>query len=1236
MSIKELFYKPLDRSINGVVKADQNDDSTVYQELDEYVVTNELEKHFRAFFDSYSTDLNDPSIANRVGVWISGFFGSGKSHFLKTLSYLLANKVAHDAAGSDKAAVEFFDEDKIRDAMIRADIDKAVSATADVILFNIDSKASSNDEGNPILNVFLRVFNEQLGFSGDHPHIAHMERHLVQKNAYETFKAAFHDASGMDWLEERDGYQFYQDDIEQALSVALSMSKEAANKWFEESEATFSVSVENFCQWVKDYLESQSANHRVLFLADEVGQFIGSDTKLMLTLQTITENLGTICNGRAWIIVTSQADIDAVLGELSSSKANDFSKITGRFKTRLSLSSSNTDEVIQKRLLRKTPEAEAELKAVFTQKGDILKNQITFDRSGPTLKNFEGPESFVNNYPFAPYHFQLVQKVFEEIRKVGATGAHLAYGERSMLDAFQMAAKSVSDKPVGTLVPMHSFYSSVEGFLDTAVKRTIDQAGDNATLDGFDTQILRTLFMIRYVDLVKGTLDNLVTLSIAQIDEDKLALRKRLEESLQRLEKESLITRNGDEFLFLTNEERDITRKIKSTDISSSEENKELSNLIYKDLLTDKNKFRYNVNKSDYSIGRYIDGHTLDGRFEADIRFEVLTPLDVDYAQYSEAGCINKSSEGAGSVLLKLADEKAFFAELRTFLKTNKFIRLNNDASQADLTRILADRGRENQERKKRLRITLEEMLLSADIYALGQVLELSSTALVSRFDDACKYLLENTYTKLSYLKVLQKDPARELSAVLSADDIAQINMDLTGEAGNPQASKDLEQYISLRAAGTERILVSDIIERFSKRPYGWPDAEILLIVGRLAAAGRLTFQLNGGTLGLKDAFEPLNNSRRRREVSVIKKRQTDEKALKQARELTKSLFTSMGPQAEKELFEFYTDHFAEWRRNLQSYKSKVDVGGFPGKAVIESSLLSLERLLSNDDSFDFFKQVVEGKNDYLDLEEVYRDIHDFFSNQQHAWMELQRALRHFDKNKQALNKDAKAKQALAELQQIAANPAPYNLLHKISDLVSTVETVNSAILVEKREHAISRVDEKIAQLDSEITRSGIATADLRNQLLRPLQLIKEELAVETSISHIYMLQSDTAKERQDDALFELERVVTETAQRLERERLAAIKAKQQEREKVESGQNGPSVTTETKPESKPEPEPESEPKPVVVAPKPSVDIEASAVFARACSSIYLESQADIDTFLAALKKDLETAVKLDKRVRIR
>merc|ERR1712138_303319 len=122
--------------------------------------------------------------------------------------------------------------------------------------------------------------------------------------------------------------------------------------------------------------------------------------------------------------------------------------------------------------------------------------------------------------------------------------------------------------------------------------------------------------MIRYVDLVKGTIDNLVTLSLTQIDDDRIAIREQLEATLARLEKESLITRNGDEYQFLTNEERDTTRKIKATEVTSSDENKELSSLIFKDSFRDRNKYRYPVNKTDYSIGRYLDGHTLDGRYQ--------------------------------------------------------------------------------------------------------------------------------------------------------------------------------------------------------------------------------------------------------------------------------------------------------------------------------------------------------------------------------------------------------------------------------------------------------------------------------------------------------------------------------------------------------------------------------------------------------------------------------------------
>jgi hypothetical protein len=358
MKIGDLFTKPINRPINGVIKADQKDAESVWQELDEYVVTKQLTEYFRRFFDAYlaaADNPNDPVLAARMGVWVSGFFGSGKSHFIKILSYLLENlEATNPATGEKKRAAAFFDEHKIKDSMLLADIQRAVRGSADVVLFNIDAKADSKDERDVILQVFLRVFNEKLGFSADAPHIAHMERYLVEKGAYDAFRTAFAQSNGSTWEAERDAVDFLRDDVVHALSVALGQSEESAGQWFDRSRDEYRINIESFAKLVNAYLETRPAGHRIIFLVDEVGQFIGDNTKLMLNLQTITEQLGTATQGRAWVIVTSQEDIDAALGEANKSKSQDFSKIQGRFHTRLSLASSNTDEVIGERLLAKT------------------------------------------------------------------------------------------------------------------------------------------------------------------------------------------------------------------------------------------------------------------------------------------------------------------------------------------------------------------------------------------------------------------------------------------------------------------------------------------------------------------------------------------------------------------------------------------------------------------------------------------------------------------------------------------------------------------------------------------------------------------------------------------------------------------------------------------------------------------------------------------------------------------
>ena len=147
MRVREMFRKPIDREIQGVIGEETN----VSQELDEYVVTRELQKHFADFFSAYKKGILGTT--PKMGVWISGFFGSGKSHFLKILSYLLENKQV-----GDRRALDFFVEDKkIADPMVLADMRLAAETPTDVVLFNIDSKSDTGSKQNKdaIVNVFL-------------------------------------------------------------------------------------------------------------------------------------------------------------------------------------------------------------------------------------------------------------------------------------------------------------------------------------------------------------------------------------------------------------------------------------------------------------------------------------------------------------------------------------------------------------------------------------------------------------------------------------------------------------------------------------------------------------------------------------------------------------------------------------------------------------------------------------------------------------------------------------------------------------------------------------------------------------------------------------------------------------------------------------------------------------------------------------------------------------------------
>ncbi|HOC92741.1 MAG TPA: BREX system P-loop protein BrxC [bacterium] len=1125
MKIKNLFAKDIFRPINGVVKADQRDEEIIYQELSEYVVTRELNQYLHKFFTAYLESIDragDPNVSGKTGVWVSGFFGSGKSHFIKILSYVLSNlSVSNPATGESRNAVSFMEE-RVPDAMLYSDMKRAADTNTDVILFNIDSKADARDGRQSILAVFMKVFNQMQGFSSD-PHIAEMERYLSKKGKLKKFHEAFKDISGSEWKEERDAYLFRQDELIAALSQALGMSEESAKKWFEDAESKFSLTVEGFAKSVKDYLDKAGRDHRIVFLVDEVGQFIGKDGHLMLSLQTITENLGSVCKGKAWVIVTSQEDIDRIIGELRSTEANDFSKIQGRFVTRLSLSSSNTDEVIQARLLEKTEVAKTELATLYETKGDIIKNQLSFTSDGPTLRNFKSTEDFAAIYPFAPYQFQLLQKIFEQIRKVGVTGLHLARGERSMLDAFQTAAKSISDQDTGVLVPLYQFYPSIESFLEGVVKSVIDQAADNPSLEKpFDIQMLQTLFLIRYVDLTKPNVDNLVTLLIDKVDADRLELKRKIQESLQRLEKETLINRSGDNFFFLTNEERDVSREIKGEDVSNSEETKELNEILFEEVFKADGKHRYSANNNPYTYSRLCDGQPYKGKLDNDISIEVITPVSEDYPMYNEAKCVMRSMEDQGRLVIKLWDDADLERELRTFIQTDKYIRKKSGDATESIKSILRSRQDENRERKTRIIEMLNKLISGAEYYAKGNSLQLKASTPAAVLQQGLDYLIQNIYNKLDYIEKQHKDPVAEIKAILTSNDVTQLSIDIAGPtpAVNPKAISEIRDQINLMTIKNAKITLGEITTKLSKAPCGWPEYETAIIIAKLFRAGEITLLMDGSALEPADAVGPLTKTGQWKQITILKKKKAEKADLTAASQLGKELFGQLGPEAEDPLFEYLFGSLKTWQQELLGCKPLADTGNYPGKKEINDSLSVIQKVLAKKDTFEFIKEFVAQKNALLDAAEDVANIAEFFKNQRPVWERLLEALDEFKPNKSILEDNGDVRSALSQLNNIRQAASPYALLKDVDALIQKIRTANESLVADEKAKAAEVIRQSVDRAKNEFKKMGADTAVV-DKALKPVLDILEKVDTESGIPNIGYMK-DKAAQRIESALDEV------------------------------------------------------------------------------------------------------------------
>ena len=1044
MMIRDMFAEDINRPINGVIKVDQDAADVIEQEVREYVITKELKKHFISFFDYYSDAFDKAT--DDIGVWISGFFGSGKSHFLKMLSYILENKSVNGVPTVERFRQKFAD-----DPATFMLIDRATRGKTETILFNIDIEGSINKDKTAVLRVFAKMFYNHLGFYGDNLKVAMLEQYIEQLGKTEEFRKVFEAKKGKPWKEQRKVFAFNGKYIVPTLMEVLDISEEDAQHWFNDKTAV-DFSIARLVEDIKSYVKRQPENFRLLFMIDEVGQYVGTDTDMLLNLQSLAEKIGSECDGKVWVICTGQEAID----EIIKVRADEFSRIQARFKTRLSLSSSSVDEVIQKRVLAKKPEAEKCLEGIYQENDSVLRNLFSFNGSVLDIKGYSGANEFAVNFPFVPYQFIIMQKVFAEIRKHGNSGKHLSGGERSMLSGFQEAAQKIQQQDEYALVPFFRFYDTVHGFLDSSIRRVIERCQNAANgglgIEPQDVDVLKLLYLIRYVDDIPANVDNIVILMADDIRTDKIALREKIGASLGRLMSQNYIGRSGDIYNFLTDEEQDVQRDIDNTVVDTASIVERIAQMIYADIYPTK-KFRRD-SKHDFDFDKMVDGVTT-GAVSGGMKLRFLT-VATDAIEKSE---LRLMTESRGQAIVVLSGS-SYYESLESAMKIRKFVKQRNVAQ---LPKSIQDIIRNQQDEATRYEQSamedLKRAIVNAAYYVDGEHIEIRGGDAKSRIDQALDYLVTHVYSDLDLInKNMETD-----------EDVAEILTGnfLPGAEPNRDAAAKIEEFLEVQDRTKLPTSMYDVQSRYQGIPYGWREIDIAAAVALLINQQKVTIKYGGMTIQPDDPKLP-DMLRKKSEIgrtSISIRQAVTAVKMKAVRELLREFFDVMDvPDDEDGLVAFIIKKFEELKTHYEDLNQRYTTGRrYPDQSKVQQAMqLAVDVLSQKKDNIALIDRVLKLEDQLFDSKEDLQAVEGFFKNQVQVFdaaAQMEEGLRN---ELDYLSHEPAANDALNKIRLIVAVQGgfSYQKIPELNGLMATVREGHGRLLDAKR----AEVGEMIAQ----------------------------------------------------------------------------------------------------------------------------------------------------------------------------
>jgi len=1095
MELIKYFKKDFNRNIETVIKAD--DMSHICQEVEEYVVTKEIAKKLAVFFDQYK------SYEGKNGVWISGFFGSGKSHLLKILSYVLEGKKINDVQLGEIFAKKVILEG---DAKLKGDIIASTRIPSESILFNIDQQAqiTSKSDANAILQVFYKVLYEHQGFYGFQPHIAEFERWLSGEGKYEEFKERFENEFGKSWITARNDYvdPMVEDAIAEVCGSLFSADPNKYLNILDKYEDKTKFSIEDFANKVNEYIKTKPRGLRLNFYVDEVGQYIAENTKLMLNLQTIAESLATKCEGRSWIIVTSQEDLGNLVGDDRATQSDDFSKIQGRFKIRIPLTSANVDEVIEKRLLAKNEEGEKILLSLYKNEKNNLATLLSFSDIGVQFKeSYKDAEEFIAKYPFVSYQFDLFQQCIKSLSRHNAfQGKHASVGERSMLGVFQEVLKELKSFDTRSLVSFDQLFEGLRSTMRSEVQTSIILAENNLSSNRLAIRILKALFMVKYYDSFKSTTRNISVLLLNDLDVNPNTHQKEIDEALNLLEQQNYVQRHGDVYEFLTDVEKDIQEEIKSTDIDSTQVTDLFNTLLFDGVVKD-TRILYEENKQYYDFTKKVDGVQY-GR-EKELTIELVTP---NFTRYEDQNYYQGLSMGNQThMLMKLASQDRIVRDARLYIQTEKYIKQNQSTSNKDdVKRILFEQGQQNQERKREILDAMDEMLAKSTIYLNGTEHKVSSTGdgktkVIYAFQD----LVRLAYSKLKLLGDVNFDEVRLKSILKGKQD------DLFGGDENSMTVPENEvlNFTQRRKRENDRTTLSHLKVHFSKKPYGWGEMAIWCMTAMLFQRGKIEAKKDSSIIGDGEFTEALLNNRWHGNTLVYPQIEFELGEIRKLKIIYRDLFNETNPHNEaKEAAELFKEKLTEELGTIRELIAQKNRYKFLYQL---EPLFEQMRRLSKMDYAQLITRISDVENEILDLKENILDPIKQFMNG--SLKDIYDDVIEFENYNQAnFSYIAVPEKQIIDQVQEAQHPYRGTIMKDAKAAMDKIKKRLKETLQEEKQVTLLQIEKKVSQLTQKSDFAELSGEE-KEKVLQPFQKLKNQADIERFVGNLKAIRSNVS-----------------------------------------------------------------------------------------------------------------------------